>query len=582
MKVAADVIINSVKSASSMIEQDSQLERLIKNIGQQIFRSYLAVYFQENSSSNLFSNTETIDEETFTETVERRFIILRQIFCQSSEMLGLDLVNVLTNRCAGYNRMLVNLNSQQLADADLQAVCRAQLSQANHLVLLGSFMIFGHSKLCFYYQDYSFSGFDDFQFAQISEALETPKMTSRMVESFKFSVLKHLIEIHKYRKKLKEICTDVQIVEMCTMAEAHFLGTVCLEALHSSFVLDNNEQIGTVQHRPGERIFMTRLTGLNHALQSLAGWKDYCDDQDSGPLFTEFLNSAILSLLKSLDYAPSCRSGLYVLNTLNSVLGKIKQKLNNDQITIIPAAEEVLTLVLQLRNRTFGSEISKDTRDFRKGIYSFIGCCLFEDDTDDFLPQIMNYGGELFNYAHGESRLARHPKETLLTVFSCLSGMLDAVCSPRVGACLLKMFYPQIKSLLQEHGSSLMEKSDFVEELFSFYKSLNTAAANQLTRVNFLLSLELIRDTFSVTIAVMGPVYEKLKMLSYRELASVLRDQTDVVVHTVNTCAGIFTGGSMDIPSLDHFGDQLFFNYFQLVFKIVGLVTPLLDVDCLL
>jgi hypothetical protein len=576
MKVASDVVLSFNKCID--YEQHYSDGDMIKNLSQNIFHSYLNIYFAGNNSPSMFRNIDSLDHENFTKIVERRFVTLRQIFCRSNEFLGSQFVSCINTKCAEFSKILEGFNMHAGKKNSLQNI-DSSLSQINHLVLLGTFLVFGHSKLCFHYLDYSFSGFEDFKFAQISDRQDVSSISNCLLESFKDTVLSNLLTLHTMRKQFKQLSYNQTLLEFTIMAEACFLGTLCLEALHSSVLIDYapnpGEYVGSLIQN---KVFTTNLGFFNQVLQKSAGWTDYTNAELSGKIFMGYLESTISGLVNLLNEATTCRASLYILSALSSILDKIKNKLKQEVLTSFPVAKQALETILNLRNKFFGSEMSKETREFRKGVYSFIGRCVFEDDTDDFLPNIMKYGDELFTVMLTPQSVAANPKGSLLNLFAIVSGMLDAVCSPRVAACILKIFYPRVKLVLESHCNQVSGDSEFVEGLFSFYKSLNIMTANQLTRSNCLLALQLVKDTCNITVAIMGPLYDRLKACNTRQIITALKENTDVIVDTVRICSGLLCGGSMDIASLEYFGDPVFFSYFQLVFKIVGLLVPYLDV----
>ena len=582
MKVASELILSCV-NVSIYPDDDRDTIHLVSQMGTQLFTTYLNTYFQDSSAINIFKNTDSIDEDNFTKLIERRFITLRQIFTKNTDTLGPMLVQALEGRISSASRYLDELSGGSQGQNQIQQMSPnrsslVQLSHANHLIALGTFLVFGHSRLCFHYLDYSFSGFEDFQFAQTSDKMDSGGMQAGLHDSFKLVVLGSLFTLHNTRSRMKQAVVDETAHEMTQMCEAYFLGVVCLEGLHNSTLVETQNPLV----EPGDRknrVIATRLSTINHVLQSAAGWSEFTNHESSGILFTAFVETSMLELVKLAQNSTSCRSGLYILNTLSNLLDKIKQKLNNHELQNFPSVSLVIQSVLDLRGKVFVSEMSKETREFRKGIYRFLGCCMFEDEVDDFLPSIIKYGQELFAVMVTEENLSRNPKGALLGLFSALSGMLDAVISPRVAGCIVKLFYPRIRKLLDQYGPAVMGNSDFVEGLFEIYKSLNTMLSNHFTSHNILLGLDIIRDECQITLAVLSPLIDRFKTMNVKQVISTLKEHSDVLSYAFSICTGLLNSQALDVASLGYFGDSLFFSYFQLMYQLAGVLLPLLDVD---
>lgn len=579
MKVASEIIMNC-SSVSIYTEEESEKIRTIAELGQNIFERYMFTYFSDNSSINIFKNVDSIDEDNFTKLLERRFITLRQVFTKNPDILGQKFIHFVQSLISCANQ--VQMPTTSAISAEQERFLLLQVSKANHLIALGTFLIFGHSRLCFHYLDYSFSGFEDFQFAPTSDRLDTGGMQPAVHESLKYIVLSHLFRLHDIRSKLKSYITDQTTFEMTQMCEAYFLGVMCLEGLHNSTILEDTTHPDDPAKPPQ---ISTGLAPLSQLLSQLFPQNPSTPNPpNTSQPFTCFLSCSLQQLLTLAASCPSSRSGLYTLSTTGRVLDGLKQKLGRCCVLLFPGVRELVQGVVGLRDRVLGGgqgnegSEGRETREFRKGVYRLIGACLFEDEVDDFLPNVVLYGQELFRSVEGGERMRADPKGALLGLFAGLSGMLDAVISPRVAACIVKLFYPRIRKLLDEYGPAVIGSTDFAEGLFEIYKSLNTMLSNHFTSHNILLGLDIIRDECQITIAILSPLMDRFKTMDIKQLILFLRDKSDVISDAFSICVGLLNSQALDVASLGYFGDSLFFSYFQLMYRLAGMLIPLLDV----
>lgn len=184
------------------------------------------------------------------------------------------------------------------------------------------------------------------------------------------------------------------------------------------------------------------------------------------------------------------------LKAIKEVLEKIKQTLQLAEFLELESVNSTLKSLLELKDRAYSSI---DFQEQRKLIFEAIGNCLFEDENDDYLFNITKISSSIFDqHVTQETVRSQHFESHVVQLFADLSGMMKAVSSTKVAIAIIRICYPKVRQVLNDHCNPFIGKDSFILAVVQFYEAMNDFVFDKFTSISFTTYLDVLKDSFKL------------------------------------------------------------------------------------